>query len=74
MYYIAFLLRLGWFPYKDLMKEKNHEILTALHYKPLYNINHSEKWGKKYKKTRVIMAHVLTVDKNQNLLKYTTFI
>ena len=31
-----------------LIDEKNHEILTALHYKPLYNINCSEKWGKKY--------------------------
>ena len=29
------------------IEKKNHEILTALHYKPLYNINHSEKWGKK---------------------------
>jgi hypothetical protein len=30
------------------MKKKNHEILTALHFKPLYNINRTEKWGKKY--------------------------
>ena len=27
------------------MKKKNHEILTALHYKPLYNVSRSEKWG-----------------------------
>ena len=27
---------------------KNHEILTALQYKPLYNISRSEKWGKKH--------------------------
>jgi hypothetical protein len=31
-----------------LLQKKNHEILTALHYKPLYNISRSEKWGKKY--------------------------
>ena len=24
----------------------NHEIFTALHYEPLYNINQIEKWGK----------------------------
>ena len=29
------------------MKKQNHEILTALHCKPLYNINRSEIWGKK---------------------------
>ena len=27
--------------------EKNHEILAALQYKPLYSISRSEKWGKK---------------------------
>ena len=27
--------------------KKNHEISNALHYKPLFNINRSEKWGKK---------------------------
>ena len=31
---------------KDLEK-KNHEILSALQYKPLYNISRSEKWDKK---------------------------
>ena len=40
------------------IEKKNHEILTALHYKPLYNINRSEKWGKKMYKPRVIMARV----------------
>ena len=29
------------------MEKKNHEILVALQYKPLYNISRSEKWGKK---------------------------
>ena len=28
------------------LEKKNHEILAALQYKPLYNISHSEKWGK----------------------------
>ena len=32
----------------ELDKKKNHEIITALHYKPLYYINRSEKSGKKY--------------------------
>ena len=31
----------------NLHEKKNHEILNALHLKPLYNINRSEKWGKK---------------------------
>ena len=32
-------------------------ILTALQYKPLYNINRTEKWGNKYKyKPRLILA------------------
>jgi hypothetical protein len=30
-----------------LLQKKNHEILTALHYKLLYNISRSEKWSKK---------------------------
>ena len=31
------------------LDEKNYcEILSALHYKPLYNINCNEKWGEKY--------------------------
>ena len=29
------------------LENKNHEILDALQYKPLYNISRSEKWGKK---------------------------
>ena len=29
------------------LEKKNHEILAALQYKPLYNISRSEKWGKK---------------------------
>ena len=33
---------------KKRWKKKNHELFTALHYKPLYNIIRSEKWGKKY--------------------------
>ena len=28
-------------------KKRIHEMITALHYKPLYNINRSEIWGKK---------------------------
>ena len=28
------------------MKKKDYEIITALHYKPLYHINRSEIWGK----------------------------
>ena len=32
----------------DLDEKKYCEILSALHYKPLYNINCNEKWGKKY--------------------------
>ena len=32
--------------FSDLEK-KNREILAALQYKPLYNINCSDKWGKK---------------------------
>ena len=34
------------------------KILTSLQYKPLSNINRSEKWGKKIYKPRVIMARV----------------
>ena len=34
------------------------KILTSLQYKPLYNINHSKKWGKKKYKPRVIMTRV----------------
>ena len=30
----------------DAVSKRNHEILTALHYIPLYNINRSEKWDK----------------------------
>ena len=37
-----------WGLQKFLLIQTAHEILTALHYKPLYNINRSEKWGKKY--------------------------
>ena len=29
------------------LEKKNHEILAPLQYKPVYNISHSEKWGKK---------------------------
>ena len=29
------------------MEKQIHEILAALQYKPLYNISHIEKWGKK---------------------------
>ena len=35
------------YTYKVLHEKKNHEILTALQYKPLYNLNHSEKMGVK---------------------------
>jgi hypothetical protein len=31
----------------NLVKKENHEIIAALHYKPLYNISRIEKWGKK---------------------------
>ena len=37
--------------------KKDHEILVALQYRPLYNISRSEKWGKK-NKPQLIMAHV----------------
>ena len=33
------------------MEKKNHEIQITLHYKLLYNINHSEKWGKNIQAT-----------------------
>ena len=33
---------------KRLHAKKNHEMLTAMQYKPLYNINRCEKWSKKY--------------------------
>ena len=33
------------------LEKKNHEILATLQYKPLYNISHSEKWGKKIQAT-----------------------
>ena len=35
----SFLIKVWW-------KKNNYEILTALYYKPLYNINHSESKGK----------------------------
>ena len=34
--------------YKGQMKKKNDEILTDLHYKPLYYITTVKKWGNKY--------------------------
>ena len=33
---------------KFLQLEKNYEILTALHYKPLYIVNHTENGVKEY--------------------------
>ena len=38
---------------------KNHDILTALHYKPLYSINLSEKWDKKNTNRGYIMARIV---------------
>ena len=34
--------------FDDVLEKRNHETLTALHYKPIYNINRSEKWDRKY--------------------------
>ena len=50
--------------YKGYIKKKNHEILAALQYKPLYNISRSEKWGKKIQAAAyngACRAHELTV-------------
>ena len=41
--------------------KKNHEILTALHYKPLYNIKHSGKWGKKYTSLAYNGVHTVVI-------------
>ena len=39
---------------KDRIDEKkNYESLAVMHYKPLYNINRSEKWSKKYTNLRL---------------------
>jgi hypothetical protein len=42
--------------------KKDHEILAALQYKPLYNISCSEKWGKKIQAASY--NSVRTVNKN----------
>ena len=36
-----------------ILGKKDHKILAALKYKPLYNISHSEKWCKKNIMARV---------------------
>ena len=51
------------------LEKKNHEILAALQYKPLYNISHSEIWGKKYK-LQLIMPRIMVVKQTLDLCHY----
>ena len=53
---LSWLSQFSFASWADLEK-KNHEILAALQYKPLYNISRSENGVKKYK-SRLIMARI----------------
>ena len=48
MYYVQQKSKKGTVSVLFIVAKNNHEILTALHYKPLYNTSRKDKRGKKY--------------------------